>query len=84
MASKKSDKQDDSGDSAEESHGPQECMPCRGSGELVSNLGGTPSAVPCPWCEGTGTRTPGVDAQQNWLTQQAGDEAEQAPVDDAA
>jgi hypothetical protein len=41
-------------------------MPCRGSGKLVSNLGGSPSAVPCPWCEGGGVRIPGIDAQARW------------------
>lgn len=41
-------------------------MPCRGTGELISNLGGTPSKVTCPWCEGGGVRIPGVDAQARW------------------
>lgn len=41
-------------------------MPCRGTGELISNLGGTPSKVACPWCEGGGVRIPGVDAQARW------------------
>jgi DnaJ-class molecular chaperone len=39
------------------------CRPCRGTGQVVSNLGGTPSTVPCPWCDGTGRFTPGHDAQ---------------------
>ncbi len=38
-------------------------MPCRGSGKLISNLGGSPSTVTCPWCEGGGVRIPGIDAQ---------------------
>jgi hypothetical protein len=41
-------------------------MPCRGSGELISNLGGTPSKVTCPWCRGGGVRVSGVDAQAHW------------------
>lgn len=41
-------------------------MPCRGSGELISNLGGTPSKVTCPWCQGGGVRIAGVDAQAHW------------------
>jgi hypothetical protein len=41
-------------------------MPCRGSGELISNLGGTPSKVSCPWCEGGGVRLSGIDAQARW------------------
>jgi DnaJ-class molecular chaperone len=48
------------------SHEPRECMACRGSGQVISNLGGAPSAVACPWCEGRGVRTPGVDAQAHW------------------
>jgi len=39
------------------------CSPCRGTGRVISNLGGSPNEVPCPWCEGTGTFIPGHDAQ---------------------
>jgi DnaJ-class molecular chaperone len=39
------------------------CTPCRGTGRVISNLGGSPSEVTCPWCEGTGVRIPGHDAQ---------------------
>ena len=42
---------------------PAPCPPCRGTGKVISNLGGAPSEVPCPWCEGTGVFTPGHDAQ---------------------
>jgi hypothetical protein len=42
-------------------------MACRGSGRVISNLGGTPSTLDCPWCGGTGTRVPGIDAQARWL-----------------
>jgi hypothetical protein len=42
-------------------------MACRGSGQVISNLGGTPSTLDCPWCGGSGTRVPGVDAQARWL-----------------
>jgi DnaJ-class molecular chaperone len=56
----------DSEDQAEESHGPRECMPCSGSGQLISNLGGTPSKVQCPWCGGGGVRVAGTDAQAAW------------------
>jgi DnaJ-class molecular chaperone len=31
-----------------------QCRPCRGTGRLISNLGGSPSEVTCPWCEGSG------------------------------
>jgi DnaJ-class molecular chaperone len=43
--------------------GPLPCAPCRGTGQVISNLGGTPSQVVCPWCEGTGLQLPGHDAQ---------------------
>jgi hypothetical protein len=56
---------------AEASHGPRECMPCRGTGQVISNLGGTPSLVTCPWCGGRGQRLPDVDAQSGWLAKQA-------------
>jgi DnaJ-class molecular chaperone len=42
---------------------PRECSACRGTGRVISNLGGTPHEVPCPWCEGTGRFIPGHDAQ---------------------
>ncbi len=58
--------QGDNEDRSEEAHEPRECMPCRGTGELISNLGGSPSKVTCPWCEGGGVRIPGVDAQARW------------------
>lgn len=43
--------------------GPAVCHPCRGTGKVISNLGGTPVDVDCPWCEGTGRPIPGHDAQ---------------------
>ena len=42
---------------------PRECSACRGTGRVVSNLGGAPQDVPCPWCEGTGRFMAGHDAQ---------------------
>jgi DnaJ-class molecular chaperone len=47
-----------------EDEGTRICPPCRGTGTIVSNKGGTPHDVPCPWCEGTGHVIPGHDAQQ--------------------
>jgi DnaJ-class molecular chaperone len=41
------------------------CMACRGTGRLISGLGGTPHEVTCPWCRGTGNRIPGIDAQES-------------------
>ena len=56
----------DSDETAEGAEGARECMACGGSGNVVSNLGGTASAVPCPWCEGKGVRLSDVDAQAHW------------------
>lgn len=42
---------------------PTPCSPCRGTGTVISNLGGTEHTLPCPWCEGTGLDIPGHDAQ---------------------
>ena len=39
------------------------CRPCRGTGQIISNLGETPSTIVCPWCEGTGRLPTGGDAQ---------------------
>ncbi len=44
---------------------PATCTACRGTGKLLSGLGGTPHEVVCPWCEGTGHRIPGIDAQEH-------------------
>jgi hypothetical protein len=41
-------------------------MPCRGSGKILSGLGGSLSAVGCPWCNATGVKAAGVDAQAHW------------------
>ncbi len=38
------------------------CSPCRGTGKVISGLGGTPHEVTCPWCEGTGRFQPEHDA----------------------
>jgi DnaJ-class molecular chaperone len=42
---------------------PAACTACRGTGTVISNLGGSPNQIPCPWCDGTGHRIPGHDAQ---------------------
>jgi DnaJ-class molecular chaperone len=60
----------DSDNRAEASQGPRECMPCRGTGKVISNLGGSPNSVTCPWCDGDGVRLAGVDAQAKWLDEQ--------------
>jgi hypothetical protein len=45
------------------------CMPCRGTGRVISRLGGEPRQVTCPWCRGRGVRLAGVDAQAAWRDQ---------------
>lgn len=52
-------------------------MPCSGSGQVISNLGGTPAKVTCPWCDGSGQRAAGIDAQAKWLAERAQQESEQ-------
>jgi hypothetical protein len=41
-------------------------MACRGSGQVISNLGGTAKSIACPWCGGAGVRRPDTDAQAHW------------------
>jgi hypothetical protein len=57
----------DSVDAAKSEGGSRECMPCAGRGIVISQLGGDPHNVSCPWCGGTGERQEGVDAQTRWL-----------------
>jgi DnaJ-class molecular chaperone len=40
------------------------CTPCRGTGEVISNLGGKFHKVTCPWCGGSGRFVAGRDAQE--------------------
>ncbi|HEX3693527.1 MAG TPA: hypothetical protein VHU13_09305 [Solirubrobacteraceae bacterium] len=54
---------------AEEPQQPQPCMPCNGGGKVISNLGGTPRTVTCPWCHGDGVRIAAADAQE-WRREQ--------------
>jgi DnaJ-class molecular chaperone len=51
---------------ADDTLDPGECRACGGSGKVISNLGGEPSQVDCPWCEGTGRFIPEHDAQARW------------------
>jgi len=57
-------------------------MACRGSGQVISNLGGAPSKLSCPWCAGAGVRVPDIDAQARWLEQaaQAGESSGSEPA----
>ncbi len=45
--------------------GDDTCLACRGTGRVISGLGGEPHEVVCPWCRGTGHRIPGIDAQEH-------------------
>jgi hypothetical protein len=74
----------DSEDRIEASHEPRECMACRGTGRVISNLGGTASSVSCPWCEGSGVRNPEVDAQARWLDEDAEGKQPADPTEPAA
>jgi hypothetical protein len=55
-------------------------MPCRGTGKVISNLGGESRQVPCPWCQGDGVRRTGIDAQAAWLEGDAGSGGGEAPA----
>jgi DnaJ-class molecular chaperone len=53
-------------DQPSEPAAPDPCSACRGTGVVVSHLGGERSELPCPWCEGEGVRLRGHDAQERW------------------
>jgi DnaJ-class molecular chaperone len=72
-------RENDSDDRPEGSHEPRECMPCRGSGQVISSLGGEPKKIVCPWCGGGGVRVPDTDAQSQWPANEV--PADPAPVD---
>ncbi len=55
-------------------------MACRGTGRVISNLGGSPSAVSCPWCEGSGLRPAEIDAQAHWGAAREGAEPDGGPA----
>jgi DnaJ-class molecular chaperone len=65
---------------------PETCMPCRGTGKVISNLGGDqpeigPRQVACPWCKGGGVRLSSVDAQASWLEGEAAGHEGEEPGD---
>jgi hypothetical protein len=68
----------DSEDLTEGTHEPRECMACRGTGRVISNLGGSASTVSCPWCGGSGLRAVDIDAQSHWGTGEAEERGEAA------
>jgi DnaJ-class molecular chaperone len=69
-ASSEHDDEQEAVASAEETHEPRVCVPCHGTGKVISNLGGHASKVTCPWCRGGGERLTGMDAQE-WQQEQA-------------
>jgi DnaJ-class molecular chaperone len=54
---------------AQEPHEPRVCMPCHGTGKVISNLDEHARKVTCPWCRGRGERLTGADAQE-WQQEQ--------------
>ncbi len=56
---------------APEQTAPETCTACRGTGSVISNLGGEPHQLACPWCEGGGVVLAGHDAQAHWREQQS-------------
>jgi DnaJ-class molecular chaperone len=54
---------------------PQQCSACRGGGTVISNLGGEPRQLACPWCDGGGVVLPEHDAQAHWRAQAPADSA---------
>jgi DnaJ-class molecular chaperone len=46
-----------------DTYDPQRCTACRGTGTVISGLGGEPKPVPCPWCDGSGVYQREHDAQ---------------------
>jgi DnaJ-class molecular chaperone len=61
----------EAGQATEESGEPRVCVPCHGSGKVISNLDGHLRKITCPWCRGGGERLTGVDAQE-FQQEQAG------------
>lgn len=53
---------------------PLPCTVCRGTGIVLSNLGGSLKEQQCPWCEGSTVLLPDHDAQN------PGAQSEQANV----
>jgi DnaJ-class molecular chaperone len=54
---------------AAEPSAPESCSACRGTGTVISSLGGEPHELSCPWCDGGGVVLPGHDAQAHWREQ---------------
>jgi hypothetical protein len=59
-------------------------MACRGTGRVISNLGGTAATVACPWCDGRGVRSADIDAQARWLGDEASPEEPDSSPEPAA
>jgi DnaJ-class molecular chaperone len=79
MASEEADGVEQGG--GDEAHEPRECMPCRGTGKVLSKLGGTTSSVTCPWCQGGGVRMTAIDAQAHWRQDEPGTAEREEPAE---
>ena len=70
---------------SETTGGSEPCSPCRGTGKVISNLGGKREELTCPWCDGAGTRPPaGHDAQGRFKSEQGQAQPDDSPEPDAA
>jgi DnaJ-class molecular chaperone len=65
----------DATDPEPEAAAPRPCSPCRATGSVISNLGGAPSTIACPWCGGSGVFDPERDAQAAAAEARGGDAA---------
>jgi hypothetical protein len=52
---------------------PEPCSACRGTGVVISGLGGEPHELACPWCDGGGVMLREHDAQAHWRVATADD-----------
>jgi DnaJ-class molecular chaperone len=43
------------------------CMPCGGRGTVIAAEQEGRRQLTCPWCDGSGRRRVGIDAQERWL-----------------
>ena len=60
------------------------CSACRGTGRVISRLGGSDHQVECPWCDGGGVRLRDHDAQGRPHPDGGGDDGDGGGPDLAA
>lgn len=71
---------DDGTETPPDEQAPLPCAPCRGTGRIVSRLGGSAATVTCPWCEGTGHVIAGHDAQRGQVEDEPEPDDEPPPA----